>query len=158
MLKSTKRNVRRARSLRRKMTLPEVLLWQQLRVRPDGLKFRRQHPAGPYVLDFYCEEARLCIEVDGAVHEFGGAQRDDARRDAWLREAGIDTLRVAARASSAICSRHGSIIDSTSARRLSRNAAASAGAWGAAGTLASMRVDACCTSIIFAWCASSWFC
>ena len=97
MLKSTTRIVRRARSLRRKMTLPEVLLWQQLRVRPDGLKFRRQHPAGPYVLDFYCEEAHLCIEVDGAVHEFGGAQRDDARRDAWLREAGIDTLRVAAR-------------------------------------------------------------
>jgi very-short-patch-repair endonuclease len=78
------------------MTLPEVALWQQLRHRPDGLKFRRQHPAGPYVLDFYCEEARLCIEVDGAVHDFGDAPTADAHRDRWLAEAGIGTVRIAA--------------------------------------------------------------
>ena len=79
------------------MTLPEVLLWQHLRQRPDGLKFRRQHAAGPYVLDFYCEEARLCIEVDGAAHESDVAADNDARRDAWLMDAGVETLRVAAR-------------------------------------------------------------
>ena len=97
MLRSTRRIVRRARSLRRKMTLPEVLLWQHLRHRPEGLKFRRQHPAGPYVLDFYCEEARLCVEVDGEAHDRGDTPNADARRNDWLKEAGIDTLRLAAR-------------------------------------------------------------
>src|SRR5689334_19178414 len=97
MLKSTRRNVKRARSLRRKMSLPEVVLWQQLRQRPDGWKFRRQHPAGPYVLDFYCEAARLCVEVDGSAHVFGDAPTADEYGDRRLREAGIRTMRVAAR-------------------------------------------------------------
>jgi len=79
------------------MTLPEVVLWQQLRHRPGGLKFRRQHPAGPYVLDFYCETACLCIEVDGAIHGFGDSPIADEYRDRWLAEAGIRTIRVAAR-------------------------------------------------------------
>src|SRR5205085_11001890 len=47
---------RDARKLRRKMTLPEVILWHWLRQRPNGLKFRRQHPTGPYVLDFFCSD------------------------------------------------------------------------------------------------------
>jgi very-short-patch-repair endonuclease len=72
-------------------------MWQQLRQRPDGLKFRRQHPAGPYVLDFYCEEARLCIEVDGAAHDMGSGREADELRDRSLSEAGIRTLRIAAR-------------------------------------------------------------
>ena len=96
MLRSTRRNVKRARALRRNMTLPEVVLWQHLRQRPGGLKFRRQHPAGPYVLDFYCEQARLCVEVAGAVHELGDLPARDERRDAWLAEAGIQTLRISA--------------------------------------------------------------
>lgn len=78
------------------MTLPEVLLWQQLRTRPAGLKFRRQHPAGPYVLDFYCDAARVCIEVDGAAHDCRDGPASDANRDAWLSEAGIRTVRIAA--------------------------------------------------------------
>jgi very-short-patch-repair endonuclease len=78
------------------MTLPEVLLWQQLRQRPEGMKFRRQHPAGPYVLDFYCEHARLCIEIDGAAHGFGDVPTQDERRDRWLAEAGIRTVRITA--------------------------------------------------------------
>jgi very-short-patch-repair endonuclease len=78
------------------MTLPEVVLWQQLRQRPDGLKFRRQHPAGPYVLDFYCDQARLCIEVDGSVHGMGDNAQVDEYRDVWLAEAGIRTLRISA--------------------------------------------------------------
>jgi very-short-patch-repair endonuclease len=78
------------------MSLPEVVLCQQLRLRPEGLKFRRQHPAGPYVLDFYCEAARLCIEVDGDAHSFGDNPAADERRDTWLGEVGIRTLRIAA--------------------------------------------------------------
>ena len=60
-----RKTVLNARTLRRAMTRPEVLLWQVLRERPNGLRFRRQHPVGPFVLDFYCPAARLAIEVDG---------------------------------------------------------------------------------------------
>ncbi|HEY5724209.1 MAG TPA: endonuclease domain-containing protein [Allosphingosinicella sp.] len=79
------------------MTLPEVLLWRLLRTRPAGLKFRRQHPAGPYVLDFYCESVKLAVEVDGIAHGMGEAPDRDAVRNEWLLEAGIHTLRIAAR-------------------------------------------------------------
>ncbi|MDB5691357.1 MAG: hypothetical protein JWO81_420 [Alphaproteobacteria bacterium] len=79
------------------MTLPEVLLWRELRQRPEGFKFRRQHPAGPYVLDFYCEAARLAVEVDGEAHDRGDMPERDNERDEWLRVAGIRSLRVPAR-------------------------------------------------------------
>ena len=78
------------------MTLPEVLLWQQLRKRPDGFKFRRQHPAGPYVLDFFWDSAALCIEVDGSAHDIGDAAAKDGYRDGWLADAGIRTVRIPA--------------------------------------------------------------
>jgi very-short-patch-repair endonuclease len=87
---------RNARKLRRKMTLPEVILWHWLRQRPSGLKFRRQHPTGPYVLDFFCSDARLAIEVDGEAHSRGDQPQRDAARDKWLRAAGIETLRIPA--------------------------------------------------------------
>ena len=86
--------VTRARRLRADMTLPEVLLWQQLRQRPEGLKFRRQHPAGDCVLDFYCASARLAVEIDGQVHADTTAR--DANRDAWLAARGVRTLRLSA--------------------------------------------------------------
>ena len=86
-----------ARKLRRKMSLPEVILWQWLRQRPAGLKFRRQHPTGPYVLDFFCIDARLAIELDGEAHSYGDRPKRDATRDQWLRSSGIDTLRIPAR-------------------------------------------------------------
>jgi ATP-dependent DNA helicase RecQ len=86
----------RARDLRREMSLPEVQLWQALRgEKLGGLKFRRQHPIAPYVLDFYCAGARLAVEIDGESHEGRGAQ--DARRDAFLLDQGIRTLRIPAR-------------------------------------------------------------
>ena len=85
-----------ARALRRKMTLPEVILWRWLRQRPDGLKFRRQHPTGPYVLDFFCSDARLAIEVDGEAHSRGDRPERDLARDQWLESAGIETLRIRA--------------------------------------------------------------
>ena len=56
--------------------------------------FRRQHPIGRYVLDFYCAKARLAIELDGASHDLGNRPQRDSRRDAWLRERGIRVLRI----------------------------------------------------------------
>lgn len=89
--------LRQARGLRREMSLPEVLLWRILRQRPGGLKFRRQHPLGRYVLDFFYREAALAIEVDGEAHARGDQPLRDEHRDAVLREHGITTLRISAR-------------------------------------------------------------
>ncbi|MBO6717763.1 MAG: endonuclease domain-containing protein [Rhizobiaceae bacterium] len=88
---------RRARKLRRDMSLPEVLLWEHLRAgRLDGYRFRRQHPVGPYVLDFYCASAQLAVEVDGAQHDLPQQLAHDRRRDTNLAQRGIRTLRIAA--------------------------------------------------------------
>jgi len=96
MLRASSRTVHRARRQRREMSLPEVLLWQALRQRPDGLKFRKQHPAGTYTLDFFCAAAALCIEVDGEAHDRGDQPTFDPNRDAWLALHGIATLRIPA--------------------------------------------------------------
>jgi very-short-patch-repair endonuclease len=76
------------------MTSPERLLWWALRKNRAGLRFRRQHPAGRYVLDFYCDSKKLCVEIDGASHEF--TVRRDGARDRWLAEQGVRTVRIAA--------------------------------------------------------------
>ncbi len=79
------------------MTLPEILLWGALRQkRFEGLHVRRQHPIGPYVLDFYCDKVRLCIEVDGEVHSFADRPTRDGLRDEWLRARQIRTVRLPA--------------------------------------------------------------
>jgi very-short-patch-repair endonuclease len=96
MRQTTKATVAKARALRRSMSPAEVRLWQILRTRPAGLKFRHQHPAGPFVLDFYCAAKKLAIEVDGIAHEMGDNPARDARRDAWLRRRGFRVLRIAA--------------------------------------------------------------
>ncbi|SEI64089.1 Very-short-patch-repair endonuclease [Sphingobium sp. AP50] len=88
--------VEKARKLRRALSPPEVALWQWLRSRPDGFKFRRQHLAGPYILDFYCPSARLAIEVDGGGHDIAEQIARDARRDGWLQAQGLRVLRVRA--------------------------------------------------------------
>lgn len=85
---------RRARRLRRAMTLPEGLLWRELRGQP--LRFRNQHGAGRYTLDFFCAPANLAIEVDGAYHDRGDWPERDAARDRWLAEQGVAVLRVPA--------------------------------------------------------------
>jgi very-short-patch-repair endonuclease len=72
------------------------LLWKALRARPDGLKFRRQHPLGVYVVDFYCAAARLVAEVDGESHGRGGNPGRDERRDRWLERQGLRVLRFTA--------------------------------------------------------------
>jgi very-short-patch-repair endonuclease len=86
-----------ARKLRREMSLPEVILWRNLRGdKLEGLRFRRQHPMGAYVLDFYCDAAKLAVEIDGAHHSLGDNPARDAERDAWLAARGIETLRIPA--------------------------------------------------------------
>ena len=88
--------VLRARALRRQMTLPEGMLWQALRHRPDGFKFRRQHPIGRCIVDFYCPSARLVIEVDGESHSMGDRPERDWLRDEWLKAQGLQVVRFRA--------------------------------------------------------------
>ncbi|RYE08467.1 MAG: endonuclease domain-containing protein [Hyphomicrobiales bacterium] len=83
----------RAKQLRHGMTLAERLLWIMLRRNARGMHFRRQHPVGPFILDFYCAEARLCIEIDGPVHDEADRIGRDLRRSAWLEKEGIRILR-----------------------------------------------------------------
>jgi len=87
----------RARVLRKAMTEPEVLLWTRLRGRdPERPRFRRQHPIGSIILDFYCHAARLDVEIDGATHWDDDALARDAARDRWLESQGICVLRIPA--------------------------------------------------------------
>jgi very-short-patch-repair endonuclease len=79
------------------MTLPEVLFWQAVRRDRLGVRIRRQHPVGPYILDFYCEPARLAIEIDGQVHDHPAKAAHDRRRTAWLGAQGIAVLRIPAK-------------------------------------------------------------
>ncbi|HTV33601.1 MAG TPA: endonuclease domain-containing protein [Methylocella sp.] len=96
-MRAPEKTFARARELRRAMTLPEVLLWQALRKgRLAALRFRRQHPIGPYILDFYCPSAHLAVEVDGIAHDTAAQIRHDRNRDAWLARRGIQVLRVVA--------------------------------------------------------------
>ncbi len=90
--------IKRCKKSRREMSFPEVLLWQQLRKRPGGFKWRHQHPAGVYELDFYCDAVHLAVEVDGEAHNRGDRPARDLRRDAWVARQGVRTLRVPAKA------------------------------------------------------------
>jgi very-short-patch-repair endonuclease len=84
-----------AKSLRRKMTHAEVILWQNLRRNAiDGIKFRRQHPIGPYIADFACLRAKLIVEVDGETHASEGERFHDARRRAFVAQFGWMEIRV----------------------------------------------------------------
>ena len=83
-----------AKHLRQASTSSEQFLWQFLRNRQRcGKKFRRQHPLGTYIADFYCAEAKLVIEVDGSPHDTVEGKRKDEARDAWMRLRGIEVLR-----------------------------------------------------------------
>ena len=88
--------VARARKLRREMTLPEVLLWQILRTKPMGVKFRSQHPIGDFVVDFYCHSARTIIEIDGIAHNMGDQPQFDAARGEQLSAMGLQVVRIPA--------------------------------------------------------------
>lgn len=83
-----------ARKLRQDVTDPESLLWACLRARRmNKRKFRRQHPVAPYVLDFYCADLKLAIELDDGQHNTTEGKQHDKGRAAFLRSQGIDTLR-----------------------------------------------------------------
>ncbi len=87
-----------ARQLRSTATDAETLLWRHLRGRQlAGRKFRRQHPVPPYVLDFYCEELHLGIELDGGQHYLDEGQQRDQRRSEYLLCQGIRLLRFSNR-------------------------------------------------------------
>jgi very-short-patch-repair endonuclease len=85
----------RARELRKSMSDAERKLWHALRAKQvDGARFRRQHPIGPYIVDFVCLEQRLVVEVDGGQHTDDAHAADDARRDQWLMAEGYLVLRL----------------------------------------------------------------
>jgi very-short-patch-repair endonuclease len=87
-------DIARARKLRKAETWAEKLLWSWLRDRRLGsYKFRRQHPLGIYYLDFFCEEAKLAVELDGFGHGHPDQQRHDAEREKFLQAHGVKTLR-----------------------------------------------------------------
>lgn len=87
----TQRNRQHARAMRAEPTPAENRLWQIVRGRkPGGLKFKRQEPMGPYIVDFVCHEKRLIIEVDGVQHSGSG---QDRARDQCFEEAGYHVLR-----------------------------------------------------------------
>ena len=90
-MRSTILAQKRAKSLRRDLTAPEKTLWAMLRRDAQGLHFRRQHAVGPYILDFYCASAKLCVEVDGPGHE--DTVEADERRTMWLNGQGIRVIR-----------------------------------------------------------------
>ena len=84
-----------ARTLRQHTTKAEQTVWRWLRNRTlFGLKFRRQHPLGPYVLDFYCAELKLCVEVDGGVHAMFAKAMHDVERSCELSKLGVHVVRV----------------------------------------------------------------
>ncbi|MFZ5668650.1 MAG: endonuclease domain-containing protein [Pseudomonadota bacterium] len=86
---------RLAKHLRRSLTRAELALWSVVRSRRfEGLRFRRQHVLGPYVLDFYCPSARLVVELDGGAHDDEDAQLHDAARDEWIARQGLKVLRL----------------------------------------------------------------
>ena len=86
----------KARSLRKAMSLPEVLLWRLLKNRGTGARFRRQHPIGPYILDLYCADLKLAVEIDGISHDMGDRPERDEKRFAWLQGQGLTVIRIAA--------------------------------------------------------------
>lgn len=83
-----------ARSFKQEMTSAEDVLWQHLRGKKlMGLKFRREHPFDNFILDFYCPQFKLAIEVDGAIHNDVGQQQYDNSRTEKLKLNGITVIR-----------------------------------------------------------------
>ena len=90
---ATPKVFRNAASLRENMTEPEKVLWEYLKTKPMGLKFRRQHPISGYVLDFYCHKLRLSIEIDGGYHLQKEQREKDLERTDYLKGLGISEIR-----------------------------------------------------------------
>jgi len=82
-----------AKDLRRRMTASEKILWEELKQKKVGVKFRRQHPIHVYILDFYCHELKLNIELDGKYHENEEQKQLDKERTQTLESIGINEIR-----------------------------------------------------------------
>jgi very-short-patch-repair endonuclease len=89
--------LQRSRDFRHPLTPAEAKVWQAVRNRQIGFKFRRQHPIGRFIADFYCAEAQLVIEIDGDVHAQPDQSAYDEARTASLNERGYSVLRIKAR-------------------------------------------------------------
>src|SRR5512134_2954988 len=90
--KVTKEKLERAKELRREMTPAEKRLWQEVRAKKLGVRFRRQQIIAGFIVDFYCHRAALVVEVDGDIHDL--QQDEDARREKVLREMGLTIIRL----------------------------------------------------------------
>ncbi len=92
--RATQKQTETARRLRRDSTGPERVLWDVLRSRGlAGMKFRRQHPIDPYVVDFYCHDEQLVIELDGDSHDESRFEYD-MRRQNKLESIGLTVVRI----------------------------------------------------------------
>jgi very-short-patch-repair endonuclease len=87
------RNRTFAKAMRKNMPDAEFKLWCELRNNGLGLKFRRQQPIGPYIVDFFCSEAKLIVEVDGQQHALGTGPDKDLDRMQWLEAQGYSVVR-----------------------------------------------------------------
>jgi len=87
------KDIIKARFLRKKGTEAEKILWEELRNNNLGIKFRRQHPIGNFVVDFYAPKYKLAIELDGSVHESNDAKEYDEMRTKVLMDMGIVLMR-----------------------------------------------------------------
>jgi very-short-patch-repair endonuclease len=93
-LVTTRRQLEYARQMRRQSTRAEIYLWQHVRGKQLGVRFRRQHPIGPYIADFACVSRKVIVEVDGDSHDY----RSDSyarRRQRWLERQGWTILHFA---------------------------------------------------------------
>lgn len=84
----------KARELRKSMTMAEQELWKHIRKNQlDGFRFRRQHPVAQFILDFYCHDSKLAIEVDGLIHDQRDQKLYDQERDIVIHELGVKVIR-----------------------------------------------------------------
>ncbi|MCH7524781.1 MAG: endonuclease domain-containing protein [Bacteroidetes bacterium] len=82
-----------AAKLRLDMTETEIILWDYLKTKPDGFKFRRQHPIHIYILDFYCHKLKISIEIDGDYHLKMEQKEKDRERTNYLKSIDITEIR-----------------------------------------------------------------
>ncbi len=101
------------------MTLPEVLLWKAIQKDQTGFRIKRQYSFGDYILDFYCPELKVAIEVDGQIHSL--KQKSDRLRDAYLASEGVIVMRYSAKAVLANPKQVASIIEQELHRLKSQN-------------------------------------
>lgn len=82
-----------AKALRYNMTTAENMLWSYLNLKVENAKFRRQHPLGNYIADFYCHKHKLVIDVDGGIHFLPEIIKNDIEKQAFFEEQGLKVIR-----------------------------------------------------------------